>query len=107
MGEGEGAGKDGECSQMSTRATKPVTEIAERKLRDLMDALGIDLGPGELRWVSPAQAALLDWFAGHPFATVRNLKIENGEPIIGEHELSVATTEKFRLGVGKSKDPRR
>jgi len=82
--------------------TRVAAEI-EDKLRALLESLGIALPPGELRLVSPAQAALLDWFAEHPFATVRELKVENGEPIIGEHELSAATAERFRLVGGNRK----
>ena len=70
---------------------------AEGLLRELATALGVKLPAGELRMITPAQAALLDWFAAHPFARIRDLEVANGDPIIGDHELSAATAEKFRL----------
>jgi len=67
----------------------------EAKLRELMAALELDLGPGELRRVSPAQAALLDWFRAHPFSTIHELEIHNGDPKTWEEQRG-AVTEKFR-----------
>jgi hypothetical protein len=60
-----------------------------------MEALKVDLGPGELRRVTPAQAALLDWFREHPFATIHDLEIHNGDPKTWEEQRG-AVTEKFR-----------
>ena len=68
---------------------------AEAKLRELMEALGIDLGPGELRRVTPAQAALLDYFRQHPFAIIHELEIHNGDPRTWQQQEG-AVTEKFR-----------
>ena len=67
----------------------------EAKLRELMAALKVDLGPGELRRVTPAQAALLDWFRAHPFSTIHELEIHNGDPKTWEEQRGVVT-EKFR-----------
>lgn len=68
---------------------------SDAKLRELMEALKVDLGPGELRRVTPAQAALLDWFREHPFATIHDLEIHNGDPKTWEEQRG-AVTEKFR-----------
>ena len=67
----------------------------EAKLRELMAALKVDLGPGELRRVTPAQAALLDFFREHPFSTIHELEIHNGDPKTWERQQG-AVTEKFR-----------
>lgn len=71
-------------------------EKAEAALRALMDALGIDLGPGELRLITPAQAALLDFLHQHPFATIHELEIHNGDPKAWQHHQG-AVTDKFRV----------
>ena len=70
---------------------------AEELLRNLCDALGIRLGPGELRYVTPAQAALLDLFAQYPFSTLVNVEVQNGDPQVGGRLLEGAVAEKFRL----------
>ena len=73
---------------------------AEALLRQLMAAVGIRLPPGELRLVSPAQAALLDFMAEHPFATLHELEVHAGEPISWSKEIEGKITEKFRAGRG-------
>ena len=62
----------------------------EAKLRELMESLGIDLGPGELRRVTPAQAALLDWFREHPFCEVR-IEVRAGEPYMAVRDWETGT----------------
>ena len=55
---------------------------AEKKLGELMVVLGVVLPPGELRFVSLAQAALVDFMAEHPFCEMR-LDVKAGEPSLG------------------------
>ncbi|HUW09419.1 MAG TPA: hypothetical protein VM537_06780 [Anaerolineae bacterium] len=57
----------------------------EAKLRELMAALEVDLGPGELRRVTPAQAALLDFFRDHPFGEFA-IEVRAGEPYLAREE---------------------
>ena len=75
---------------------------AQELLRSLCEALGMRLGPGELRYVTPAQAALLDYLAEHPFCTILQLEIQNGDPQVGGRLLEGAVAEKFRLA-GRSR----
>ncbi len=69
----------------------------EEKLRGLLESLGITLPPGELRLVSPAQAALLDWFAAHPFCEIV-LDVRAGEPHLGTLEWETGVKERFLFG---------
>lgn len=71
-------------------------EKAQEALRALMDALGIELGPGELRRVTPAQATLLDFFREHPFATIHELEIHNGDPSMWKLRQGDVVTDRFR-----------
>ena len=80
---------------MTDRAEAAVAEI-EKQVRQLMAAVGVRLPPGEVRLVSPAQASLLDFMAEHPFATIRELEIHNGEPGAWSQEMEGRVTEKFR-----------
>ncbi len=78
----------------------PDTDIAiaeaEKKLRELMGALGIRLPAGELRVVSPAQAALLDFCARHPFCQI-SLEVRAGEPHMASKEWEGGVREAFLL----------
>lgn len=80
----------------SQTQTREAAEI-EEKLRGLMEALGIKLPPGELRFVSPARAALLDWFDRHAFFEIR-LEGRAGEPYLGAVEWEKGVTERFLFG---------
>ena len=72
--------------------------VIEEKLRALMDALGISLPRGELRFVTPARAVLLDFFDEHPFARIDELEIHNGDPSAWSQKVEDRVTLKFRAG---------
>jgi DNA-binding GntR family transcriptional regulator len=59
--------------------------------------MGIRLSVFELRPISPAWAALMDWAEDHQHGKITELRFENGEPVVGDHELSAATREKVRF----------
>ena len=74
---------------------------AEAHLRALCEAVGLALGPGELRLLSPARAALLDFLDANPYCTIRELRVLAGDPVVGDHELSPAVTRKFQFSRGR------
>ena len=51
----------------------------------------------ELRVVSAAQAALLDFFAENPYCTIEGLDVHAGEPELVRLRLSEAAVKKIKL----------
>lgn len=82
---------------MRKGAEEDVLREATEHLRAVLGALGVDLGPGEIRFVSPARAALLDFLDANPFATIHEIEIHNGDPKAWEMQEEVVT-RKFRAG---------
>jgi len=52
----------------------------------------------ELRVVTAAQAALLEFLAAHPFCTIESLDVHNGDPVLAKLRLNEVVAEKIRLG---------
>ena len=58
----------------------------------------VRLPPGsQLRVVSAAQAALLDFLAEHPFCRITDLEIVNGEPHLVRLKLNDAVEQTIKL----------
>jgi len=67
-------------------------------LLQLGDELPVKLPAGcELRVVSAAQAALLDFFAENPYCTIEELDVHAGEPDLVRLRLSEAAVKKIKL----------
>ena len=64
----------------------------------ISDELPVKLPAGcELRVVSAAQAALLDFFAENPYCTIEELDVHAGEPDLVRLRLSEAAVKKIKL----------
>jgi hypothetical protein len=67
-------------------------------LLQISDELPVKLPAGcELRVVSAAQAALLDFFADNPYCTIEGLDVHAGEPELVRLRLSEAAVKKIKL----------
>lgn len=67
-------------------------------LLQISDELPVKLPAGcELRVVSAAQAALLDFFAENPYCTIEELDVHAGEPDLVRLRLSEAAVKKIKL----------
>ena len=51
----------------------------------------------EVRVISAAQAALLDFFAEHPYCTIEGIDVHAGEPELVRLRLSEAVVQKIKL----------
>ena len=67
-------------------------------LTQLGNELPLRLPAGcEVRVISAAQAALLDFFAEHPYCTIEGIDVHAGEPELVRLRLSEAVVQKIKL----------
>jgi hypothetical protein len=67
-------------------------------LSQLGNELPLRLPAGcEVRVISAAQAALLDFFAEHPYCTIEGIDVHAGEPELVRLRLSEAVVQKIKL----------
>ncbi len=82
------------------KAKAPVADIKAlgQALLRIGSEVPLPLPPGcELRVVTAAQSALLDFFAQHPYCTIETLDVHAGDPDLMELRLNEVAVKKIKL----------
>ncbi len=82
------------------KAKAPAADIKAlgQALMRIGSEVPLPLPPGcELRVVTAAQAALLDFFAENPYSTIEDLDVHAGDPDLVRLRLSEAAVKKIKM----------
>ncbi len=87
-----------EMTMDKAKATAPDIKSLGQALVRIGNEVPLPLPPGcELRVVTAAQGALLDFLAEHPYCTIEGLDVHAGDPDLVRLRLSEAAVKKIKL----------